>query len=252
MSKNIATSGFVYIWRDKKSNRYYVGSHWGTANDSYICSSRWMRKSYSRRPEDFKRRIIAWVDTNRVDLLIEEQRWLQMIKPHEIKARYFNIRLDTQHLWHSHDGEAKLSIGQKISASKRDKKSGPCSPERAKATSEGKKKAFDKRFEEFGYRFDPEHREKISSTKRLRKHKHTNEWKAANSEKLKQQWADGTRAGKPRDPLKLKPRKIVQCKICGVDTLNSKKNFCSKEHRYQVMNATRAALPDSKWFSYTK
>src|SRR5208337_5265410 len=82
--------GFVYIWRDRKHNRYYIGSHQGTENDGYICSSNWMRNSYKRRPEDFKRRILTRMIATRKELLIEEQRWLSMIKSEELKTRYYN------------------------------------------------------------------------------------------------------------------------------------------------------------------
>lgn len=246
MAKSQATSGFIYVWRDRKHNRYYIGSHWGTENDGYICSSTWMRNAYRRRPEDFKRRIIAWVNTSRVDLLVEEERWLQMIQPHEIKHRYYNIRRDTQHLWHSVDDGVKLSIGQKISAAKMGKSPNWKDPtERGRRISEGKKKALEARLLETGSKFTEEHRQRMSAAKKGSTQ--TNEWKAANSERMKAQWADGTRKGKPRDPSKKKPRKVVLCKVCGVDTLNPRKNFCSKEHRYQAMNATRASKEGSKW-----
>ena len=105
--------GFVYLWFDRKHNRFYVGSHWGTINDGYICSSRWMRKAYKRRSHDFKRRIIARVFTNRKDLLREEHRWLSMIKEHELTTRYYNI---TKHLnghWSAED--SSKTIMEKIS-----------------------------------------------------------------------------------------------------------------------------------------
>ena len=50
--------GFVYLQFDRKHKRYYVGCHWGTVDDGYICSSNWMRDTYNRRPQDFKRRIL--------------------------------------------------------------------------------------------------------------------------------------------------------------------------------------------------
>ena len=78
--------GFVYIWFDRKRHRFYIGSHWGYENDRYICSSNWMRHRYQRRTNDFKRRILARIYTNRIDLLVEEQRWLNMIKPNELKG----------------------------------------------------------------------------------------------------------------------------------------------------------------------
>lgn len=112
--------GFVYIWRDKKHGRYYVGSHWGTEDDGYVCSSMWMRKSRKRRPHDFKRRIVARVYTTRTDLLEEEQRWLAMIKPGEIKTRYYNLRLKTgTGYWWAKDSPEVLA---KISETSKDRK----------------------------------------------------------------------------------------------------------------------------------
>ena len=77
--------GFVYIWFDCRRRRYYIGSHWGNERDGYVCSSSWMLQAYYRRPRDFKRRILAKVKTSRQDLLKEEQRWLRMISPDEIR-----------------------------------------------------------------------------------------------------------------------------------------------------------------------
>ena len=61
--------GFVYIWFDKKKKRYYIGCHWGHVDDKYICSSTWMRNSYSRRKQDFKKKILSYVYTSKNDLL---------------------------------------------------------------------------------------------------------------------------------------------------------------------------------------
>lgn len=105
----------MYIWYDRKNKRYYVGSHWGAENDGYICSSKWMSMAYLRRPHDFKRRILARVTTTRAELLDEEYRWLSMIKTHEIKVRYYNLRTHVGH-WHG-AGENKLkTIRERISA----------------------------------------------------------------------------------------------------------------------------------------
>ena len=107
--------GFVYLWLDRKNKRYYVGSHWGHVDDGYVCSSRWMRNAYKRRPEDFKRRIISKVTTSKADLLVEEGRWLQMIKPEELKVRYYNMNATTKpgH-WFAIPGYDK-TISEKIS-----------------------------------------------------------------------------------------------------------------------------------------
>lgn len=107
-------TGFVYIWFDRKHKRFYIGSHWGHEDDGYICSSRWMRNAYRRRPQDFKRRIISRVVSGRGDLLQEEHKWLQMISNEELGKKYYNL---TNHLnghWTA-DEEKTLSIKEKLS-----------------------------------------------------------------------------------------------------------------------------------------
>jgi len=106
--------GFVYIWFDKKHKRYYIGSHWGPEDDGYICSSKWMKQAYSHRPCDFKRKILTRVYTNKKDLLIEENLWLSMIKPEEIKIRYYNLRTTEFGHW-SADRDLETTTKQRIS-----------------------------------------------------------------------------------------------------------------------------------------
>jgi hypothetical protein len=93
MSRKVITSGFVYIWFDRKHRRFYIGSHWGLPTDKYICSSAWMINSYRRRPEDFKRRIIETVHTTRQDLYRREFEWLKLIKREEIGKKYYNLNI---------------------------------------------------------------------------------------------------------------------------------------------------------------
>lgn len=82
--------GFVYIWRDRKHNRYYIGSHWGSTEDGYICSSKWMKKSFKRRPEDFKRRIIETDITDVKYTRSREYYWLQLIDSSQLGKKYYN------------------------------------------------------------------------------------------------------------------------------------------------------------------
>jgi len=84
--------GFTYIWFDKKHKRFYIGCHWGTEDDGYICSSNWMRDAYRRRPEDFKRRIIQKGFVDRTDLHEAEFKLLSKIKDDELGVRYYNVR----------------------------------------------------------------------------------------------------------------------------------------------------------------
>ena len=106
--------GFVYIWYDRKHKRYYVGCRWGNENDGYISSSVWMRNSYKRRPQDFKRRVISRIYTNRQDLLQEEYRWLQMIPNEQLGKNYYNLHNHHFGHWSTNDNKRK-TIGQKIS-----------------------------------------------------------------------------------------------------------------------------------------
>jgi len=112
--------GFVYLWRDRKHNRYYIGSHWGTEDDGYICSSNWMRKSYKRRPEDFKRRIISRIYTNRKDTFLKEDYYIKMIKQEERGKKYYNIHLAGHH-WSSDDFLLEKFKNRIVSAETREK-----------------------------------------------------------------------------------------------------------------------------------
>jgi hypothetical protein len=82
--------GYVYVWYDKKYKRFYLGRHWGTESDGYICSSTNMRNNYKNRPNDFKRRIVSKIYTCVEDLVKEEQKWLDMIKSEELDGKYYN------------------------------------------------------------------------------------------------------------------------------------------------------------------
>jgi len=84
-------TGFIYIWFDIKRKMYYIGCHWGTEDDGYICSSNRMRDAYRRRSQDFKRRILAKnIDRNK--LLEEEYKWLQLIPDEELGKKYYNLK----------------------------------------------------------------------------------------------------------------------------------------------------------------
>jgi hypothetical protein len=189
--------GFVYIWRDKKKNMYYIGSHWGTEDDGYICSSNWMYKTYKRRPSDFKRRILKRIYTNRVDLLIEEDRYLGMIKHNELAKscnkdtiRYYNVFGTVKFPWHATQ-EGIDTVGPKISKANKGKNTGPRPPEVGQNISKAKKEKFAKKEAELGYKFDPEHAAKLREANKGRKH--TEEWKQDNSVRMTKQWNDGTR-----------------------------------------------------------
>lgn len=115
--------GFVYIWFDRKHKRYYIGCHWGSEDDGYICSSNWMRDAHRRRPEDFKRRIIIRVYI-RQELLNIEYKYLSLIKDEELGKKYYNLTKHRNGHWASNITK-KLTISQRISITMTDKWSDP-------------------------------------------------------------------------------------------------------------------------------
>jgi hypothetical protein len=169
-------SGFVYIWLDsgksKKQDNYrkfYIGCHWGSENDRYICSSNWMRDAYKRRPQDFKRRILARV-SSKEELFKKEHYFLQMIKPEEIRNRYYNLHREEQKYF----GYSNKGL-----------KHGPCSEEtkeKIRVATKGVKKTYTE-----------ESYQRLKDT--LTGRKHTQEWKDANSKRMKAQWDSGERQG---------------------------------------------------------
>lgn len=155
--------GFVYLWFDRKHKRYYVGCHWGTEDDGYICSSQWMHQSIKYRPQDFKRRILKTNIQHRPDMYIEEQRYLNMIKTTEIKPtnpkpRYYNLCLSSKDMWHKYPDKIK-TIGQKISDAKKGKSTKKA--KNRKFTDEHKEKL---RQAKLGKKLTPEHRAKVIKT----------------------------------------------------------------------------------------
>jgi hypothetical protein len=144
--------GFVYIWYDKKHKRYYVGCRWGTIDDGYVCSSRWMNTSYKRRPHDFKRRILSYVYTNRSDLHEEEYRWLSMMKSEELHGpRYYNIR--NHHFSH-------WSVNPEIAQKVKEKATGK------KLSAETIEKRQNTRMLNRGYNFSEKTKKKMSESRK--------------------------------------------------------------------------------------
>ena len=194
--------GFVYIWFDIKHKRYYVGCHWGTVNDGYICSSNWMRDAYNRRPQDFRRRILK-TNLQRKEMYVEEQRYLNMIKPHEIKHRYYNLNKINTTAWHAYPESVK-TVGEKISYSKTGK-SVPAPPERGAKISKSKK----------GKPLTEEHK---AALRGIKKANHTEDWKKEASKRMKEQWSNGSR--KRKEP-KITMNRKEQNKLCS-DQLKNK------------------------------
>ena len=182
--------GFVYLWWNKNLNRYYIGSHWGTENDGYLCSSAAMREAHRRHPEYFKRRIIKRIYTNREDLLKEEQKWIDLIPRESFGIKYYNINAKIfPNIWWANE-IARKNISQKLKGNRNG--AVPCSPEKAKKISEAKLKKFQKKREAGLSCYSGQAAINIAKPK-SKGMKHTDEWKLNNSKMLKEQWKNGTR-----------------------------------------------------------
>lgn len=158
----------VYIWRDCKHKRYYIGSHWGIEGDGYICSSSWMKKAYKYRSEDFRGpRLLKTKISTKEEMYLEEQRWFDMIKKEEIAPysktpRYYNLTLVAKPSGFNHTGPR------------------PCTPEKATAISTAKKAKFAERGG-----MSEEHKAALRGP---RSPQHTEEWKAENGKRKKEWW----------------------------------------------------------------
>lgn len=133
--------GFVYIWRDRRDNRFYIGSHWGNETDGYICSSlsrRGMKAQYIERPTDFNRRIVARIYTNHKELLEEEQRWLDRIPAKEFGGKYYNLSASVRGMLLLSEA-AQKEARRKSGLKHRGRKLGPKSEEVRRKISESRK-----------------------------------------------------------------------------------------------------------------
>jgi hypothetical protein len=227
---------------DKKHKRYYIGCHWGDENDGYICSSTWMLQAYKKRPQDFKRKILERYDDRSKSNEIEH-RWLQMMKPEELKGvRYYNIHNYRFGHWSS-DESSRLTVGEKISLSHRSNPNwGQWSKGRV-VSEETKKKISasvsiqmtpERRSEiskiNVGYKHTEEARSKIADRSRHKTHKceTCGEYFAPGPYQIHVEWANS----QPRDKyLELKSQGLSYRKIAaifGTDHKNIKKSIDHK------------------------
>ncbi len=102
---------FVYCWTDKKTNMLYVGSHKGSIDDGYICSSKYMIEEYNKRPEDFSRQIVAEGSFDDVRNL--EAKILQSVNAALDEQFYNRHNCDNKFYLKEHTEETKRKIASK-------------------------------------------------------------------------------------------------------------------------------------------
>lgn len=200
--------GFVYIWFDSFRKMYYIGCHWGTEDDGYICSSNRMRDAYRRRPHDFKRRIIKRIYTNKQDMFNEEYRILKMIPQCELGRKYYNVSKTHPQHW-TINPNRYLSVAEKVSKANKGRKHN-LSPEqraeRGRRISEAKlKRKEEKILQGLPIR-------KAETKPRKPRKPFSEESKAKRSASLKKAWAEGRHKGTIGKTFSLTPEQREKIK----------------------------------------
>ena len=108
--------GFIYIWRDRDRNMYYIGSHDGSPNDGYISSSRWFNGEYRYRPQAFRRKVLKILPLSQ--LRLAEASLLKLIQEKEFGQRYYNIKTGRSKGCQTWNAGKKLSEEYKAAISK--------------------------------------------------------------------------------------------------------------------------------------
>ena len=110
--------GFVYIWRDRRTKRLYIGCHWGAEDDGYVCSSKEMRSEYSIRPRDFSRKVVQRIYGGRKELIEAEHRWLQLIPDCHLGNKFYNKSKHLFNHWTANENmaEVKAVIARSVKA----------------------------------------------------------------------------------------------------------------------------------------
>jgi hypothetical protein len=137
-----------------------------------------MRNAYNRRPEDFTRRILKIIQTSWHDTLLEEKRWLDMIKDEELGQKYYNkakiLHVSVSEPWNKGKSGSNYGKGRKQSEEHIKNRSlalkGRKSPNKGKSMSEESKRKLSESRKALNIKNTEEHKEKIRQTLTGRKH----------------------------------------------------------------------------------
>jgi hypothetical protein len=100
---------FVYLWRDSRDKRFYLG-YSGGKDKNYICSSDYMMKEYNVRPQDFKRKILKYGCETAMGFL--EERLLKSRKD-RFGKQYYNLMVSFPNIVHTEESKLKMSKSHK-------------------------------------------------------------------------------------------------------------------------------------------
>ena len=108
---------FIYCWTDTNRNMLYVGTHKGTPDDGYVCSGKLMLEEYNKRPQDFKREVMAFGSYN--DMINFETKILKAANAARDKSFYNQHNGDGNFYCKGHSEETKNKIKTALTGKKR-------------------------------------------------------------------------------------------------------------------------------------
>ena len=108
---------FVYSWRNKDTNRLYIGWHKGSPDDGYVCSSKVLMEEYQKDCSKFERFIIA--EGRAEDMVALEAQILKAVNAKD-NSEYYNQH-NGNGLFHlkKHSAEARSKISRSKIGKKR-------------------------------------------------------------------------------------------------------------------------------------
>lgn len=92
--------GYVYEWKNNKNGMKYIGSHYGSINDSYKGSNIRFLRTYKKNPNNFEMKVLEYLtEDNKKYLLEKEQYWLNTIYNIKDNPLYYNLKNEATGGW---------------------------------------------------------------------------------------------------------------------------------------------------------
>jgi len=84
--------GYIYEWTNNVNGKKYIGSHYGSVDDSYIGSGKYFKPAYKKNPQNFSMNVLEYLLVNDKKMLLDlEQRWLDSVDNIKENRNYYNL-----------------------------------------------------------------------------------------------------------------------------------------------------------------
>lgn len=95
MKYKIDYYGYVYKWTNTTTGMMYIGSHYGSVDDSYTGSGKEFMPAYKSNPENFNMTVLEYVTVDDKKLLLcTEKKWLDSVNNIKDNPLYYNLNND--------------------------------------------------------------------------------------------------------------------------------------------------------------